>query len=84
MMLSESTVADAVRQAMDDPQMRTLLTVDRALRARKVRGYLGYTCGAGHCFLQFQTSAGEQHVHIGVSGELAGNVTVEELAEEAA
>ena len=83
-MLSESTVADAVRNAMDDPQMRTLLTMDRALRARKVRGYLGYTCGAGHCFLQFQTSAGEQHVHIGINGHLAGNIGIDDLTKEAA
>ena len=33
MTLTETSVADAIREAMDDPQMRTLLTVDRALRA---------------------------------------------------
>ena len=84
MTLTETSVADAVREAMDDPQMRTLLTVDRALRARNVRSYLGFTNNAGHCFLQFATSAGERHVHIGLSGELAGSITVEELAEDAA
>ena len=82
MTLTESTVADAVREAMDDPQLRTLLKMDRALRFRKIARYIGYTIGSGHCFLRFETSAGERHVHIGASGELAGNIDVEDLTTE--
>ena len=81
MIVTDSDVVDAVRAAMDDPQLRTLLTMDRALRARKIRSYQGYTCGAGHCFLQFATRYGERHVHIGAAGQLAGGITVEDLAE---
>ena len=84
MVVTDSDVTDAVRAAMDDPQMRTLLCMDRALRKQNDRRYVGYVVGAGHCYLRLETSAGEWHVHIGVSGELAGNVTVEDLAEAAA
>jgi hypothetical protein len=84
MTLTESTVADAVREAMDDPQLHTLLKMDRALRLRKIARYVGYTIGDGHCFLRFETSAGERHVHIGAAGNLAGGITIEELASDAA
>ena len=82
MTLTETSVPDAVREAMDDPQIRTLLKMDRALRFRKIARYIGYTVGGGHCFLRFETSAGERHVHIGASGELAGTIDVEDLTTE--
>ena len=82
MIVTDSDVVDAVRAAMDDPQLRTLLCMDNALRKGNDRRYVGYVVGDGHCYLKFRTSAGERHVHIGASGDLAGNVTVEDLQRE--
>jgi hypothetical protein len=83
MTLSESTMSEAITAAMADPQARTLLKLDRALRSRNIQCYLGFRLGGGAALLRFATSAGERHVHIGINGALAGGISIEELAGDA-